>query len=92
MIRSELIAIIARKNPHLTRRTIEHTIGVIFDSITDHLANAGRVEIRRFGTFSVRRYGARRSRNPRSGVSIIARPRVMMRFRPAGRWRNLPIP
>ena len=67
MIKSELIAQLAAENPHLTQRDIERVVGVIFDKMTDALAEGGRVELRGFGAFSVRSRPARSGRNPRTG-------------------------
>jgi integration host factor subunit beta len=70
MIRSELVAKIAAENPHLTHADAESIVRTIFQSITDALAEGGRVELRGFGSFSVRRRDPRRGRNPRTGEDV----------------------
>ena len=40
MIKSELVQIIATRNPHLFLRDVENIVGAIFDEITDALAEA----------------------------------------------------
>jgi integration host factor subunit beta len=40
---------------------------MIFDGFTDALKNGGRIEIRRFGSFTVRKYRAYTGRNPKTG-------------------------
>jgi integration host factor subunit beta len=70
MIRSELIATIARENPHLSKRDAERIVDTIFDSITTSLARGERVELRGFGVFSVRHRDARDGRNPRTGEPV----------------------
>ena len=70
MIRSSLIAQLAKENPHLVREDVERVVGVILDAITDALAEGGRVELRGFGAFSVRERPARIGRNPRTGASV----------------------
>ena len=70
MIRSELVAKIAAENPHLTHADAESIVRTIFQSITDALAEGGRVELRGFGSFSVRRRDPRRWRNPRTGEDV----------------------
>ena len=42
----------------------------IFDQITDALARGGRVELRGFGAFTVKRRNARIGRNPRTGEPV----------------------
>lgn len=70
MIRSELVQIIANRNPHLFQRDVENIVSAIFDEITDALASGNRVELRGFGAFSVKNRPARVGRNPRTGESV----------------------
>ena len=70
MIKSELVQIIATRNPHLFLRDVENIVGAIFDEITDALAEGNRVELRGFGAFSVKNRPARTGRNPRTGKEI----------------------
>ena len=70
MIKSELVQIIATRNPHLFLRDVENIVGAIFDEITDALAEGNRVELRGFGAFSVKNRPARTGRNPRTGESV----------------------
>jgi len=71
MIKSELVQIIAARNPHLFLRDVENIVGAIFDEITDALAEGNRVELRGFGAFSVKNHRpARTGRNPRTGESV----------------------
>ena len=70
MIRSELVQIIANRNPHLFQRDVENIVSAVFDEITDALASGNRVELRGFGAFSVKNRPARVGRNPRTGESV----------------------
>jgi integration host factor subunit beta len=70
MIKSELIAMLAEKNPHLYQRDIERIVSCIFDEITAALARGDRVELRGFGAFSVKERPARTGRNPRTGDAV----------------------
>jgi len=70
MTRSELIARIAQKNPHLYQRDVERIVSTIFEEIADALVNGDRVELRGFGAFSVKHREARVGRNPRTGESV----------------------
>jgi integration host factor subunit beta len=70
MIKSELIAMLAAENPHLTQRDIERVVGVILEKMTAALEQGGRVELRGFGAFSVRSRPARSGRNPRTGEPV----------------------
>jgi integration host factor subunit beta len=70
MIKSELVQIIASRNPHLFIRDVENIISAIFDEISEALAAGNRVELRGFGAFSVKNRPARVGRNPRTGDAV----------------------
>lgn len=70
MTRSELIAELARLNPHLMQRDVEAIVATVFDEITEALARGDRVELRGFGAFSVKSRNPRVGRNPRTGEPV----------------------
>lgn len=70
MTKSELIARLTERNPHLYQRDVERIVSTIFDEIAAALARGDRVELRGFGAFSVRRREARIGRNPRTGDTV----------------------
>ncbi len=70
MIKSELVQIIAERNPHLYQRDVEHVVNAILEEIVSALAQGDRVELRGFGAFSVKSRPARIGRNPRTGESV----------------------
>ncbi len=70
MIKSELVQVIATRNPHLFLRDVENIVNAIFESITDALAEGNRVELRGFGAFSVKNRPSRTGRNPRTGDAV----------------------
>ncbi|RME80892.1 MAG: integration host factor subunit beta [Zetaproteobacteria bacterium] len=70
MNRSEMIRRIAAKHPELTRRDVELVVKVIFDTIAEALARGERVELRGFGSFSVRTRAPRIARNPKTGAQV----------------------
>jgi len=70
MVKSELIARLADLNPHLYQRDVERIVNTIFDEISTALARGDRVELRGFGTFSVKQRQSRTARNPRTGQAV----------------------
>ena len=70
MIKSELVQVIADKNPHLYYRDVENVVNAILDEITDTLSQGNRVELRGFGAFSVKHRPARTARNPKTGEKV----------------------
>ena len=70
MIKSELILRVAQIYPHLYQRDVEAIVNRLLDEIGDAMGRGDRVELRGFGTFSVKQREARIGRNPRSGESV----------------------
>jgi len=67
MTKSELIEQLTNDNEVLNKREAEMIVNSIFDSIGQALIGGDRVEIRGFGSFTVRERDAREARNPKSG-------------------------
>ena len=70
VIKSELVQIVAARNPHLYHRDVENIVNAILDEIADALAAGNRVELRGFGAFSVKNRPSRSGRNPRTGDTV----------------------
>jgi integration host factor subunit beta len=88
LTRSDLIAELAADNPHLRRPDVELIVTTIFDQITDALARGGRVELRGFGAFGVKRRGARMGRNPRTGEEVPVDAKTLPFFRAGKELRD----
>lgn len=70
MTKSELIRAVSEKMPHLPARDLEIVVNTIFDTMTGALRVGDRIEIRGFGSFTVRQRRARTGRNPKTGETI----------------------
>ncbi|MBT7642483.1 MAG: integration host factor subunit beta [Rhodobiaceae bacterium] len=70
MIKSELVLRIAEQYPHLYQRDVEAIVNRLLDEVGDAMGRGDRVELRGFGTFSVKQREARIGRNPRTGESV----------------------
>ena len=88
MIRSELVQKQCQDFPDLTQREVESVVSAVFDSITDQLAQGGRVELRGFGAFSTRKRDARLGRNPRTGESVQVDAKRVPYFKPGKEMRE----
>jgi|GEM_PF-1552710 integration host factor subunit beta len=84
MTRSELIDKLAERFPNKTPQEIEAIVVTIFSEIAKTLQKNGRVELRGFGSFFVRKRDKRIGCDPRSGKSIQLEERFVPLFR-AGR-------
>ena len=69
MTKAELVEKVANKI-NLTKKETEGLVSIIFQSITDSLAEGDKVELRGFGSFRIRERNARVGRNPRSGEKV----------------------
>ena len=81
MIKSDLVWRIWHQNPHLYIRDVQKIVDAIFDEITASLARGKRIELRGFGTFSVKEHEARIGRNPRTGALVPVPKRAHPHFK-----------
>jgi len=83
MNKSDLAKIIAEKG-QLSTRNAETFVNLIFDAMTSALMKEERIEIRGFGSFTIRHYAGYEGRNPRTGAKL-AIPVKRLPFFKAGR-------
>ena len=81
MLKSQLARLLADRNPHLYKQDADRLIDVVLDEITAALRDGGRVELRGFGSFSVRSRNARIGRNPRNGETVEVTAKCAPNFR-----------
>ena len=81
MNKSDLINNISNKSDSFTEDDIEKSVNTILELISTSLSKKHRVEIRKFGTFSVRSREERLSRNPKTGTSVIVEAKNHPYFR-----------
>jgi nucleoid DNA-binding protein len=54
----------------------------VFDGIVETLLSEGRIELRNFGVFEVKRRKPRRARNPRTGERVTVPAKLVVTFKP----------
>ena len=69
MTKSELIDAMAARS-ELTKARAELVVNCVFDTMTDALERGEGIEIRGFGSFTVRPYKPYSGRNPRTGAPV----------------------
>jgi integration host factor subunit beta len=74
MNKSDLIAVLVDKK-NLTEKQATDIINLMFKGFTNELKNGGRIEIRGFGSFIVRKYKSYKGRNPRTGDAVNVKPK-----------------
>ena len=66
----------------LTQIQVKEIIQRVFDGITETLLHEGRIELRNFGVFAVRKRKPRRARNPRTGEQVDVPAKLVVTFKP----------
>lgn len=80
MTKSELIERLAEA-AKLTKGKAELVVGTVFDAMTDALIRGEGIEIRGFGSFTVRQYKSYEGRNPRTGGAVHVKPKRLPFFK-----------
>ena len=88
MTKSELIEAIAARGD-LTKSRAEQIVNCVFDSMTDALKRGEGIEIRGFGSFSVRPYKPYAGRNPRTGNPVPVSAKKLPFFKVGKELREL---
>ena len=88
MTRSELIHRIAQKQSQIVERDVELAVKMMLDQIAACLAGGGRIEIRAFGSFTLRLRPARVARNPSTGTPVPLPARYAPNFKSGKRLRE----
>ncbi len=68
----------------LTQLKTKEIVQKTFDGIVDVLATEGRIELRNFGVFEVKKRAARKGRNPKTGAIVDVPAKYVVTFK-AGR-------
>jgi integration host factor subunit beta len=80
MTKSELIDAVARRSK-ITKSRAEQVVNCIFEAMTAALERGEGIEIRGFGSFTVREYRAYNGRNPRTGQTVPVPPKRLPFFK-----------
>jgi integration host factor subunit beta len=78
--KSELIEVVAQE-ANLTKGRAELVINTIFESMAEALQRGEGIEIRGFGSFTVRQYKSYEGRNPRTGDAVHVSPKRLPFFK-----------
>ena len=77
-----------RLPPSLSNKDVDEAIALVFEKIGDALAQGHRVELRGFGSFSLRVRHPRTARNPRTGAAVAVGVRRVAYFKPGRSMRD----
>lgn len=80
MTKSDLIRYVSVTN-EISYPDAENAVNAFFDTMTGALKEGRRVELRGFGSFSVREYDGYMGRNPRTGEVVNVAPKKLPFFK-----------
>ena len=72
----------------LPQTQVKDVLQRLFDGIIDLLVEEGRLELRNFGVFEIRRRKARKARNPRTGEKVMVPAKSVATFKPGREMEN----
>ena len=81
MTKKEIVKQISDR-ANLTQLKTKEIVQWTFDAIVETLIQDGRIELRNFGVFEVKRRKARKARNPRTGAKVEVEPKNVVTFQP----------
>ncbi len=87
MNKSQLIELLAEESGYNIQLT-DKVVRIFFTQIKQALDVGDKVEIRGFGSFSLKHYGSYEGRNPRTGEKVQVRPKKLPVFRPGKELRE----
>ncbi|MGA2617050.1 MAG: HU family DNA-binding protein [Thermoguttaceae bacterium] len=66
----------------LTQLQTKEIVQKTFNAIVEALVEKGRIELRNFGVFEVKRRAPRKARNPRTGDKVLVPEKYVVTFKP----------
>ena len=81
MNKSDLLKVLEKKNRRFSAEDINSCVSSVLGFISDTLSNEDRLEIRGFGSFSVKRRERRMANNPSNQKKVIVEEKLFPVFR-----------
>jgi integration host factor subunit beta len=88
MTRSELIQRLAEKHPDLPVAKLEAAVKFLLEHLRETLVEGDRIEVRGFGSFSIRTHDSKQGRNPKTGEPVFVPLRRSVHFKPGKELRD----
>ncbi len=80
--KKDLIELITNSQDQLPQKDILLAVYTIIQTLIETLSNGERIEIRGFGSFSLRYKKTRKGRNPKTGETVIINEHYVPHFKP----------
>lgn len=88
MTKSELINLLAAKQPQLEPKDVELAVKELLEQMSAALAAGERIEVRGFGSFSLHYRPPRTGRNPKTGAAVQVPDKFVPHFKPGKELRE----
>jgi integration host factor subunit beta len=88
MNKSDLVATLGDKKS-LTEKQAMEIVNLVFNGFSETLKKGGRIEIRNFGIFTVRKYKAYKRMNSKTGKFIKVKPKRLPHFKAGRELKNM---
>ena len=88
MTKSELIELLARRQPHLKADDVDMAVKSLLQMMASALATGERIEVRGFGSFSLHYRPPRTGRNPKTGDAVALAGKHVPHFKPGKELRE----
>lgn len=89
MRKSELVLRLSQRLPHLSLAEINTNADLIIEAICEALYKQQRVDLRNFGSFTLRYRSAHKTHNPKTGATLLSTPTYRARFKPSKKLRDI---
>jgi integration host factor subunit beta len=83
-----MILELSKKNS-LPEKQAAEIVDIAFDGFANELKNGSRIEIRGFGSFAIKEYGAYEGRNPKTGDKVEVQPKRLPVFKVGKELREM---
>jgi integration host factor subunit beta len=88
LTKSDLIQILCERYEQIPARNVELAVKGMVDHMSEVLSAGQRIEIRGFGSFSIRYRAPRLGRNPKTGTRVELGSRFVPHFKPGKDLRD----
>ena len=82
MLRFDLIRILQERSPLIHPSDVEAAVKAILDHMAETLIDGERIEVRGFGSFTLRHLPPRQGRNPKTGERLMMDDQYRVHFKP----------
>lgn len=89
ILKSDIIDKLVTKTPAIPAKEVQYAINTILEIISSTIASGNRIELRGFGTFVLKKYQPKQSRNPKTGEKIASFQRYKPHFKPSKKLKEL---